>query len=95
MDENKNPLTNPPDIALKAAMHLEQEPSFLVIREWLQSCQTYLVSRLPWLVKDPERDIVQGQAQALIHICKHLSSPMEEFVERQAKAAEAALPRSF
>ena len=95
MDEKKNPLTYPPDIALKAAMHLENEPSFLRIREWLESCQGHLVSKLPWLVKDPEKEIVQGQAQALILICRHLGSPMDEFVERQKKAAEGALPRSF
>lgn len=95
MDEKKNPLTNAPDIALKAAMLLQHDPSFERIREWLESCQTYLVSRLPWLVKDPERNIVQGQAQALILICRHLSSPMDELVERQTKAAEAVLPRSF
>ena len=95
MDEKKNPLTNPPDIALKAAVHLERDPSFIRIREWLDSCQTYLVSRLPWVAKDPEKEIVRGQAQALIHICKHLNSPLEEIIEREAKATEAALPRSF
>lgn len=95
MDETKNPLTYPPEVALKAAMHLEHEPSFVRIREWLESCQSYLVSRLPWVTKNPEREILQGQAQALIHICKHLGSPMEEFLEREKKAAEGALPRSF
>jgi len=95
MDEKKNPLTNPPDIALKAAMHLENDPSFVRIREWLESCSSYLVSKLPWLVKDPEREIIQGQAQALILICKHLGSPLEEFMEREKKATEGALPRSF
>ncbi len=95
MDEKKNPLTNPPDIALKAAMHLENDPSFVRIREWLESCSRYLVGKLPWLVKDPEREIIQGQAQALILICKHLGSPLEEFMEREKKATEGALPRSF
>ncbi len=95
MDEKKNPLTNPPDIALKAAMHLENDPSFVRIREWLESCSRYLVDKLPWLVKDPEREIIQGQAQALILICKHLGSPREEFMEREKKANEGALPRSF
>ena len=95
MDEKKNPLTNPPDIALKAAMHLENDPSFVRIREWLESCSRYLVDKLPWLVKDPEREIIQGQAQALILICKHLGSPLEEFLEREKKATEGALPRSF
>ena len=28
-------------------------------------------------------------------ICKHLRSPREEFMERQKKAAEDALPRNF
>jgi hypothetical protein len=95
MDDKKNPLTNPPEVVLGAALHLENEASFLRIREWLESCSSHLVSKLPWLVKDPEREILQGQAQALIHICKYLGSPREELGEREKKAAESALPRNF
>jgi hypothetical protein len=95
MDDKKNPLTNPPEIALGAALHLENEASFLRIREWLESCSKHLSSKLPWLVKDPEREIIQGQAQALIHICKYLASPREELEARQKKAGENAQARNF
>jgi len=95
MDDKKNPLTNPPDAVLGAALHLEKEASFMRIREWLESCSKHLSSKLPWVVKDPEREIIQGQTQALFHICKYLGSPREELEEREKKARDGALHRNF
>jgi len=95
MDDKKNPLIYPPDIVLKAALSLKDDPSFVRIREWLASCSNYLGSRLPWIVKDPEREISQGQAQALSHICRSLKSPLEELQEREKKIKEGVLPRNF
>ncbi len=95
MDDRKNPLINPPDVALKAALHLESDASFARIREWLESCSSHLIFKLPWLVKTSEREIVQGQAQALIHICKYLGSPLDELRERERKARAGAQTRNF
>ena len=95
MDSKKNPLVNPPDIALKAALHLEQEPSFVRIREWLDSCLAHASARLPYGKDEVEHRWTQGQVQALSLIIGTLSNPRAGLVARANEAAQDALPRNF
>ena len=96
MDDKKNPLTNPPDTVLKAAMHLEKEASFMRIRKWLDSCLTHELETALGCKGHWKGEIIQGQAQALFHICKCLwFSPGGIGWTERKRPAEKPCPETF
>jgi hypothetical protein len=90
-----NPLVNPPDTVLKAAIHLDTDVSFNEIRKWLDSCLSHAQGRLPFGKDDVEYRWVQGQVQALSQIMDSLSNPRVKLMARAKEAAENVLPRNF
>jgi hypothetical protein len=90
-----NPLLNPPDSVLKAAVHLDMDVSFNEIRKWLESCLSHAHNRLPFGKDEVENRWTQGQVQALSLILNTLLRPRVELMARAKEAAENALPRNF
>ena len=90
-----NPLINPPDNVLKAAVHLDMDVSFNEIRKWLESCLSHAHNRLPFGKDEVENRWTQGQVQALSLILNTLLRPRVELMARAKETAENALPRNF
>jgi hypothetical protein len=94
MDKNKNPLVNPPETVLRAAVHLDMDVSFNAIRKWIDSCLSHALKRMPYGKDDVELRWTQGQVQALSLILNALSNPRQELAAREKAAAENALARN-
>ena len=90
-----NPLINPPDNVLKAAVHLDMDVSFNEIRKWLEACLSHAHNRLPFGKDEVENRWTQGQVQALSQIMDVLSNPRVKLMARAREEAENALPRNF
>ncbi len=96
MDKPKsNPLVNPPENVLKAAVHLDMEASFNEIRKWLDSCLSHGLNRLPCGREDVEHRWIQGQVQTLLLIMNVISNPRAELLAREKQAEENALTRNL
>jgi len=93
--QKNNPLINPPDTVLKAAIHLDLDVSFNEVRKWLDSCLSQALNRLPFGKDDVEHRWTQGQVQTLSLIMNALSHPRVELMARAKEAAENVLPRNF
>ena len=90
-----NPLLNPADQVLKAAIAISADSNFDLILSWISACYAAVVHRLPTRKDETELRWMQGQAQALLLINKALSSPRETLLAREEKAKENATPRNL
>jgi hypothetical protein len=90
-----NPLLNPSEQVLKAAIAISADQSFELILSWISACYAGVVHRLPACKDDTELRWMQGQAQALLLINKALSSPRETLLAREEKAKENAISRNL
>ncbi len=90
-----NPLLNPPENVLKAAIAISGDQNFDLILSWISGCYAGTVHRLPACKDDTDLRWMQGQAQALLLIKKALSSPRETLLAREEKAKENAISRNL
>ena len=90
-----NPLLNAPDEVLRAAVTLENDPSFRSIVSWLTACWAAELNRLPSTKEDIDYRWTQGHTQALLIVMNTVGSPREELQKREAKAKEAAASRNL
>ena len=90
----RNPLQNPPEEVLRAAVALSNEPAFKTILSWISDCHAFELQKLPGWKDEVDTRWAQGRAQAFLLMKVPLAEPREELLNREAKKQEYQLPRN-